>query len=251
MVGTVVHADVLTMPGGRSRGCGVVEFRDAADAGRAIATMNDTVLKGRQMFVREDKESKEYKAATGGSSSGGVSSGGSSGEGGVAVYFGNLSWDTTWQQLKDFAKGAGGAPGKADIAVGTDGRSRGYGIVRFPGVSDAEAAISRLNGADLGGRPVEVRMDRGGGSAPAPAAGSRGGGSSGGPTVRMTNLPYEFGWQQVKDVLRGLGFDPTAFRTDCTSGVATIVCPSAGEASRLISLSGATVNDRVVGIDRA
>jgi hypothetical protein len=251
-IGPVVHADVLTMPGGRSRGCGVVEFRTGADAAKAIAEMNDQMLKGRQMFVREDKESKEYKAATGGASAG--RSGGSGGSGGsVAVYFGNLSWSTTWQQLKDFAKGAGCTPGKADIAVGTDGRSRGYGIVHFASESDAATAIARLNGTDFEGRPVEVRMDRGGGStaAPARAPAARGGARSGGPVVRVTNLPRDFGWQQVKDMLRALQFDPTAFRTECNDGVATVTCPDRAVALRLQGMNGATVNGAVVGISMA
>ena len=38
---------------GRSKGCGIVEFEEAADAARAIAELNDTDMNGRLIMVRE------------------------------------------------------------------------------------------------------------------------------------------------------------------------------------------------------
>jgi hypothetical protein len=43
-------------PDGRSKGCGIVEFADAAGARRAMAELSDTELGGRNIFVREDRE---------------------------------------------------------------------------------------------------------------------------------------------------------------------------------------------------
>ena len=43
---------------GRSKGFGFVEFEEAADAERAIAELNDSLLHGRKIFVREDREQK-------------------------------------------------------------------------------------------------------------------------------------------------------------------------------------------------
>ena len=40
--GSVVHADVMTEPGGRSKGCGLVVFSNAAGATNAIAMLNET-----------------------------------------------------------------------------------------------------------------------------------------------------------------------------------------------------------------
>jgi RNA recognition motif-containing protein len=42
-------------PDGRSKGCGIVEFEKAAEAQNAMATLHDSELKGRLMFVREDR----------------------------------------------------------------------------------------------------------------------------------------------------------------------------------------------------
>ena len=48
---------------------------------------------------------------------------------------------------------------RAEVAEGSDGRKRGFGLVRFHRAQDAQAAIQKLNGEDLMGRPIEVRID--------------------------------------------------------------------------------------------
>ncbi|EKX39611.1 hypothetical protein GUITHDRAFT_160003 [Guillardia theta CCMP2712] len=54
--GNVLHADVMTGPDGRSKGCGLVEFSSPEEAVRAIQELNETELMGRMIFVREDRE---------------------------------------------------------------------------------------------------------------------------------------------------------------------------------------------------
>ena len=49
----VTRADVLQDAQGRSKGCGLVEFKTAAQARAAIQTLNNTDLDGRQIFIRE------------------------------------------------------------------------------------------------------------------------------------------------------------------------------------------------------
>jgi RNA recognition motif-containing protein len=66
-VGNVLHADVLEDHEGRSKGCGIVEYDNAHAAMRAIRELNNTDLKGRLIFVREDREDK--KMMMGGSNS--------------------------------------------------------------------------------------------------------------------------------------------------------------------------------------
>mmetsp|Transcript_15996 Transcript_15996/g.40657 ORF Transcript_15996/g.40657 Transcript_15996/m.40657 type:complete len:154 (+) Transcript_15996:921-1382(+) len=46
----------MTGPDGRSKGCGIVEYTNAEDAQEAIRALHDTELKGRAIFVREDRE---------------------------------------------------------------------------------------------------------------------------------------------------------------------------------------------------
>lgn len=97
--GEVVHAEVMTGADGRSKGCGIVEFATAEEAKEACDTLSDTELKGRMIFVREDRETSS------GGGGGAPAHGGSSG--GTSVYVGNLSYETSWQDLKDHMRQAG------------------------------------------------------------------------------------------------------------------------------------------------
>ncbi|CAH0473971.1 unnamed protein product [Peronospora belbahrii] len=153
--GTVVHADVLEETNGRSKGCGLVEYASQEEAAKAIAELNNTELEGRLIFVREDREpeggsiskfAKRVSAPRGG------------GEG-RQLYVGNLPWDTNWQQLKDMFRTVGEVE-RADIAEHSDGRSRGFGIIRYVNATDALQAIERLNGLEVEGRTIEVRLDK-------------------------------------------------------------------------------------------
>lgn len=61
-VGHVFHAELRTNPDGRSKGCGIVEYAHVADANRAILELNHSVLHGRNILVREDREKDPQNA---------------------------------------------------------------------------------------------------------------------------------------------------------------------------------------------
>lgn len=73
------------------------------------------------------------------------------------VFVTNLSWDTTWEDLKDKMKEVGNVV-YASVSC-ENGRSKGCGLVQFETVAEADAAISQLNGATFMGREIEVRED--------------------------------------------------------------------------------------------
>ncbi|CDJ37022.1 Gbp1p protein, putative [Eimeria tenella] len=54
--GEVIRADVMEMPGGRSKGVGTVLFASRESAQNAIDTFNNYVLDGRQISVRFDRK---------------------------------------------------------------------------------------------------------------------------------------------------------------------------------------------------
>jgi len=56
--GNVVRCEILGQPGTAmgSKGCGLVEFASARDAKRAIHELTDTMLRGRPIWIREDRE---------------------------------------------------------------------------------------------------------------------------------------------------------------------------------------------------
>jgi len=78
---------------------------------------------------------------------------------GLQVVVHNLPWDCTWQQLKDAFAGCGEID-RVDVVFDSRGRSRGFGIVRFPNKESAEEAVEKMNNSTIGGRVVSVRLDR-------------------------------------------------------------------------------------------
>ena len=77
----------------------------------------------------------------------------------MRVYVGNLSWGTSWQDLKDHFRPCGSVV-HAKIMEEPGGRSKGCGIVEFESPEEAVAAIEQLNDSDLDGRPIQGREDR-------------------------------------------------------------------------------------------
>ena len=75
------------------------------------------------------------------------------------VYVGNLSFQVSWQDLKDHMKQAGNVV-RANVIMDGDGRSKGCGLVDYETVEEANQAISSLHDTKLKGRLIFVREDR-------------------------------------------------------------------------------------------
>ena len=76
------------------------------------------------------------------------------------IYVGNLSYTMSEGELRD-AFAAFGAVTSAKILMDREtGRSRGFGFVEMPNQSEGEAAISNLNGKELGGRALRINEAR-------------------------------------------------------------------------------------------
>jgi RNA recognition motif-containing protein len=132
----VLHADVMLEPGStRSKGCGLVTFASAHDAANAIQTLHDTDLKGRLIFVREDRE--------GGRGGGGRSAVSAPADtSGCKIFVRNISKDMTWMELKDMFKEAGTVV-RADVAQAPDGTGKGFGTVLLGSTRDVRRAHLR------------------------------------------------------------------------------------------------------------
>lgn len=79
---------------------------------------------------------------------------------GVQVVVHNLPWSCTWQNLKDAFSANTQNIERADVIIDSTGRSRGFGTVRYSTPEDAQGAAQIMNGAEIGGRTVTVRIDR-------------------------------------------------------------------------------------------
>lgn len=101
------------------------------------------------------------------------------------LYVGNLPYTATDSDLQRMFE-AHGAVQSAQVVVDRDtGRSKGFGFVEMETGEAAQAAISALNGQDMGGRSLTVnearpREDRGGGGGGGGRGGYGGGGGGGG-----------------------------------------------------------------------
>ncbi|KAF8196106.1 hypothetical protein BJ912DRAFT_1140991 [Pholiota molesta] len=139
------------------------------------------------------------------------------------VYVGNLSYDVKYRDLMEFMRGAGEVL-FAEVLITPTGVSKGCGIVEFASPEDAQRAIRELSEQPLLGRPVFIREDRENEArfgatpvpgklvwpwpakdstraSPAPPSHNYFGTSANpGNQLYVGNLPYQAGWQDLKDL---------------------------------------------------
>ena len=72
------------------------------------------------------------------------------------IYIGNMSFDTTEDQLRQAFEGFGEVSTVNVVTDRDSGRPRGFAFVEMASKSEAVAAISGLNGQELNGREVNV-----------------------------------------------------------------------------------------------
>jgi RNA recognition motif-containing protein len=92
------------------------------------------------------------------------------------IYVGNLSFETTEDQLREMFGAFGEVTSAAVITDKFSGESRGFGFVEMPTKNEAIAAISGLNGQEFNGRALNVNEARPRGDKP---GGGRGGNRGG------------------------------------------------------------------------
>jgi len=96
------------------------------------------------------------------------------------LYVGNLSYRLTEDELKEAFEEFGQVSSCTIIKDRVTGESKGFGFLEMPERSEAEAAISGLNGKDLKGRKLNVNEARPRENRPAGSGGGGGGGGMGG-----------------------------------------------------------------------
>jgi RNA recognition motif-containing protein len=105
------------------------------------------------------------------------------------LYVGNLSFNTSTQDLEEMFGQYGSVQSVNIIEDRETGRSRGFAFVEMSSNEEAESAISALNGKEVDGRSLTVNEakareegggNRGGGGGRGGYGGGRGGGGGGG-----------------------------------------------------------------------
>jgi len=89
------------------------------------------------------------------------------------IFVGNLSFETTSKDLETLFAEHGTCESATVVTDRDTGRSRGFGFVEMSSASEADKAISSLNGRDVGGRQINVSeaKAREGGSSGRPRSG--------------------------------------------------------------------------------
>lgn len=72
------------------------------------------------------------------------------------LYVGNLSFDTSSQDLETMFAEAGTVQSASIVEDRDTGRSRGFGFVEMSSKEEAQTAISTFDGKDLDGRNIKV-----------------------------------------------------------------------------------------------
>ncbi|MCK4250090.1 RNA-binding protein [candidate division WOR-3 bacterium] len=92
----------------------------------------------------------------------------------MKIYAGNLSYETTEEDLRVAFEAFGKVESATIIKDKYSDRSKGFGFVEMPTAAEAQAAIEGLNGKDLKGRTLNVNEAR------PRTEGGKGGGRGGG-----------------------------------------------------------------------
>src|SRR5215207_7193774 len=106
----------------------------------------------------------------------------------MKLYVGNLSFNTSAQDLTELFASAGTVQSANVIEDRETGRSRGFGFVEMSSQEEGQNAIAQLNGKEVDGRELKVneakpqdkRSGGGGGGGGRGGYGGGGGGSRGG-----------------------------------------------------------------------
>mmetsp|Transcript_6467 Transcript_6467/g.10884 ORF Transcript_6467/g.10884 Transcript_6467/m.10884 type:complete len:274 (+) Transcript_6467:228-1049(+) len=152
---------ILTNMYGKSRGFSIIKFSTEADAIAAIEGMNGSEIKGRQIECRFDRGPGGPTATGNGGRNGGRhrATGGGGGSDGTqgprnSVYVGQLPPDADDSQLANLLSPFG-AIESAQVTRYPDGKSRGWGIVKFVDPVSVSMAIGGMAASGL-----VVRIDR-------------------------------------------------------------------------------------------
>lgn len=159
VAGPVGKATILRGKFGESHGCGVVEYQYAADAAKALSEMYNTVLNGRVLYVREDREARkqiasrvpEYEALVKGACSVVPAKG-------ACVILGNIDKSSPHleKRIRRIMEAVGDVK-KVLLGEQLVGKGRGKILVEYSTRQSAVQAVAELHGKVVRNRKITVQ----------------------------------------------------------------------------------------------
>jgi len=154
--GTVTSCVLQTDEEGNSKGFGFVNYESHEQAEEAVATLNDTEVKGRKIFIaraqkkseREEELRKSYEQAKMEKLSKYQ---------GVNLYIKNLEDDIDDERLRAEFEPYG-AITSAKVMRDEKGTSKGFGFVCFSSPDEATKAVAEMNNKMIGTKPLYVSL---------------------------------------------------------------------------------------------
>lgn len=74
------------------------------------------------------------------------------------LFIGNLPYEVSSEELKQYFAQFGAIEEAVVISDKVTGRSKGYGFVRFNSATDAQTAVTEINGKEYKGRRLAVNI---------------------------------------------------------------------------------------------
>lgn len=145
---------------GNSRGFGWISFEEKSGADQAVATLTGAQLEGRTLKV-DISQPKVPRTNTFGDSSSSDAGSKFSTEPKQSVYVGNLSYETSSEELGSLVESLLGPGSYKDIRISMDretGRSKGFAHIEFSSADEVGKAIEALTGKEINGRTLKVDL---------------------------------------------------------------------------------------------
>ncbi|KAL4196441.1 hypothetical protein AMTRI_Chr04g183180 [Amborella trichopoda] len=155
--GEVIDVELMKFKAGRNRGMAFVMMSSEDEALAALVKLNSYEFGGRTIKAELAKKAKKISPSV---SSKKISPPVGTVETRHKVYVGNLDWRVRSSDLREFfTKHSNGLSARV-VYGGTKGKPAGYGFVSFASKEDAEAAVATLEGKELNGRSLRLRIAR-------------------------------------------------------------------------------------------
>uniref|UniRef100_A0A1D1XID7 Ribonucleoprotein, chloroplastic n=1 Tax=Anthurium amnicola TaxID=1678845 RepID=A0A1D1XID7_9ARAE len=146
--GTVTDVEIIKQKNGKSRGFAFITMSSAEAARAVIEKFDSYELQERIIRVEFAKSMKKTSSRPAGSAM----------ETRHKIYVSNLAWKARSSNLRELFS-AKFKPVSARVVFNTpSGKAAGYGFVSFSTKEEMEAAISELDGEELMGRPVRLKI---------------------------------------------------------------------------------------------